>query len=304
MKDTLNALITLSDEYCEIESEFVKRMRSKECDHFERYKEICKKMLVIDLKDKFSNVYKLSKGNDDNFLLLLRKGVYPCNYMDSWERFNETKIPTRKDFYNKITQQDISEEDYNHAVNVWNTFNIKNLGEYHDLYVQVDTLQLSDIVENFRKMCTRIYQLDPAYFISTPSLAWQACLKKTNVKLELLTDVEMLLMIKNGIPGGICQSIHRHATANNKYMKNPNENVESSYLQNFDANNLYGWAMSKKLSIGEFEWDNPKNYTEDNNIKNYDENSDYGAFLESDVEYLVLTKIKHEDIAFLAEGKK
>ena len=125
-------------------------------------------------------------------------------------------------------------------------------------------------------MCTRIYQLDPAFYISAPSLAWQACLKKANVKLELLTDVDMLLMIENGIPGGICQSIHRHATANNKYMKNFIENVESSYLQNFDANNLYGSAMSKTLSIGEFEWDNPKSYTEDN-IKNYDENSDYGA---------------------------
>ena len=125
-------------------------------------------------------------------------------------------------------------------------------------------------------MCTRIYQLDPAYYISAPSLAWQACLKKANVKLELLTDVDMLLMIENGIPGGICQSIHRHATASNKYMKNFIENVESSYLQNFDANNLYGSAMSKELSVGEFEWDNPKSYTEDN-IKNYDENSDYGA---------------------------
>ena len=110
-----------------------------------------------------------------------------------------------KDFYNTLNQTDITKEDYEHAQKVWNTFNIKNLGEYHDLYVQSDTLLLADIFENFRETCQRIYKLDPTHFLSAPGLAWQACLKITKVKLELLTDANMLLMVEEGIRGGICQ---------------------------------------------------------------------------------------------------
>ena len=118
---------------------------------------------------------------------------------------------------------------------------LKNLGEYHDLYVQRDTLLLADVFENFRDMRLKVYELDPAHFLSLPGLAWQACLKKNNnIKLELLTDYDMLLMVEEGIRGGICHSIHRHAKANNKYMKNYDKNEESSYIQYLDANNLYG----------------------------------------------------------------
>ena len=131
-------------------------------------------------------------------------------------------------------------------------FEIKNLGEYCNLYVQNDTLLLSDIFENFRNMCLSIYELDPVYFLSAPGLAWQACLKKTGVKLELLTDYDMILMIEKGIRGGIFQSTYRHAKANNRYMKNYNENTESSYTEYLDANNLYGWAMSQKLPVKDF----------------------------------------------------
>ena len=108
--------------------------------------------------------------------------------------------------------------------------------------------------ENFRDMCLKEYELDPAHILSLPGLAWQACLKKTNMKLELLTDYDMLLMVEEGIKGGICHSIHRYAKANNKYMKNNNNNEESSYIQYLDANNLYGWAMSKKLPVIGFKW--------------------------------------------------
>ena len=135
-----------------------------------------------------------------------------------------------KDFHNTLNQTDITKEDYEHAQKVWNTFNIKNLGEYHDLYVQSDTLLLADIFENFRETCQRIYKLDPTHFLSAPGLAWQVCLKMIKVKLELLTDVNMLLMVEEGIRGGICQAIHHYETANNKYMKNYNKNVVSSII--------------------------------------------------------------------------
>ena len=112
------------------------------------------------------------------------------------------------------------------------------------MHVQSDTLLLAGVFENFRNMCIKVYELDPAHFLSAPGLAWQSCLKKTEVKLELLTDVDMLLMVEKGIRGGICHAIYRCAKANNKYVKNYNKDKEESFFQYLDANNLYGWAMS------------------------------------------------------------
>ena len=120
------------------------------------------------------------------------------------------------------------------------------------MYVQTDTLLLADVFENFRNKCIEIYELDPAHFLSAPGLAWQAASKKTGVKLELLIDYDMLLMIEKGLRGGMCQSIHRYVKANNKYMKNYDKNIESSYLMYLDANNLYQWAMSQKLPVNVF----------------------------------------------------
>ena len=151
-------------------------------------------------------------------MLLLRKGVYPYEDMDDWDRFNEEKLPNKSDFYSSLNMEDISEIDYRHALKVFNKFNIKNLGEYHDLYVQSDTISLADVFESFRNVCLNTYELDPAYFLSLPGLAWQACLKKTGVKLELISDIDMVLMIEKGVKEGICQSIFRNAKANNKYM--------------------------------------------------------------------------------------
>ena len=143
-----------------------------------------------------------------NFFLLLRKGVYPYEYIDSWEKFNGTTLLPKEAFYSKLNLEDITDKDYIHVQKVWDVFEIKNLGEYHDLYVQSDTLLLSDVFENFRNMCLKIYELDPVYFVSAPGLAWQACLKKTGVKLELLTDYDMILMIEKGIRGGIFQATY------------------------------------------------------------------------------------------------
>ena len=111
---------------------------------------------------------------------------------------------------------DITDADSMHAKRICKDFEIKNLYEHHDLYLKSDTLLLADVFENFRKMCLKIYHLDPVKFLSAPGLAWQAALKKTEVKLELLTDIDMLLMVENGIRGGICHATHRHAKANNK----------------------------------------------------------------------------------------
>ena len=174
------------------------------------------------------------------------------------------------------------------------------LGNYHDLYVQSDTLLLADVFNNFRDMCIKKYELDPTHFLSLPVLAWQACLKKTNIELELLTDYDMLLIVEEGIRGGICLSIHRHAKANNKYMKNYNNNEESSYIQYLDVNNLYGWAISKKLPVNGFKWfDNDK--INEEFIKNYNENDKKGYILEVDVKYPKELHDLLSDLPFLPE---
>ena len=147
-----------------------------------------------------------------------------------------------------------------------------------------------------------MYELDPAPFLSLPGLAWQACFKKSNIKLELLTDYDMLLMVEERIRGGICHSIHRHARANNKYMENYDENKESSYIQYLDANNLYGWAMSQKLPVNDFKWVN--NEINEEFIKNYNENSDKGYILEVYIKYPRKLHDLHSDLTFLRKRMK
>ena len=158
---------------------------------------------INELIEKFPSIYQFCNGNLNKFVLLLRKGVYPYECMDSWEKFDETTLPPKEAFYSNLNLEDISDEDYANAQKVWDVFEVKKLGEYHDLYVQSDILLLADVHENFRNMCLDIYELDPVYLVSAPGLAWQACLKKT-AKLELLTDYDKILMIEKGIRVGIC----------------------------------------------------------------------------------------------------
>ena len=138
-----------------------------------RYKE-CKeewKRQINELIEEFPGTYKFCNGNLNKSVLLLRKGVYPYEYMDSWKKFDETALPAKEAFYRNLNLEDVSDEDYAHAQKVWDVFKINNLGDYHDLYVQSDTLLLEDVYENFRNMCLEKYELDPTYFVSAPGLA-------------------------------------------------------------------------------------------------------------------------------------
>ena len=258
------------------------------------------KQPINPLKDKFPSIYQLAKGNMDTFIFLLKKGVYPYEYMDSWKKCDETELPSIDKFYSNLNLEDIDKDDYKHAQKVWSTFNIKNLGEYHDLYVQSDTTKLADSFEQFRTVCLKENESDPAYFCTTPGLAMEAWLKKTGVKLELLTDIDMVLMFEKGLRGGISQAIHRYATANNKCMPNYHSQRLSSYLMYLDANNLYGCAMSKKLPLNGFLWSKKLNKYTSDFIKIYDENSSLGYLLVVDINYPKYLHKLHSDLPFLA----
>ena len=203
-------------------------------------------------KDGFKNILKYY--SEEQAEILKQKGFYPYEYMDKVEKFNDPTPPPRKAFYSKLSGRGITKTDYKHVWNVWNTFNMKTLKEYHELYNITDVLLLADVFENFRDLCLKIYGLDPVYYFTAPGLAWDACLKMTDIQLELINDINILLMFEKGIRGGISIISNRYGEANNKYMKGYNKNKASKYLMYLDANNLYGCAMSEKLPTHGFKW--------------------------------------------------
>ena len=206
-------------------------------------------------REYFNRGSQVTRPNLNNqFQLMTKKGVYPYDYMDSFSKFNDTQLPKREDFYSLLTDENISEDDYRHAEDVWKTFHLKNMGEYHDLYLKSDILILADVFENFRKTCLTYYELDPLHYVTSPGLAWDAMLKMTKINLDLITDIDMQLFIEKGMRGGISYIAHRYAEANNKYMKNYDPLKVLSYIMYLDPNNLYGWAMSQPLPYRNFKW--------------------------------------------------
>ena len=192
----------------------------------------------------------------------------------------------------------ISEEDYQHAQRVWKESGIRDLGDYHDLYLRTDVVLLANVFEAFRDTCLRHYTLDPAHFYTSPGLAWHTCLKHTGIRLELLTDPDMLLMFERGIRGGITQAVRKYASANNKYMGDRfDPKSESNYLQYLDANNLYGWAMSQPLPTGGFKWVDVNH----NEISELATRTDKGYLLEVHVSYPKELRNQHNDLPFMCE---
>ena len=216
--------------------------------------------------------------------LLTKKGSYPYDYMNSFERFEETQLPPQAAFYSKLKEQELSDEDYEHAMAIWSSFGLRSMGQYHDLYLKTDVVLLSDVFENFRSTCLSNYELDPAHYFTAPGLSWDACLKKSGVKLELLTDPDMHMMFEKGIRGGISTITHRHAKANNKYLSSYDPAKESSYIIYLDANNLYGFSMTQYLPTGGFRWLDEEEVN-DLDVDNIPEDGSKGYILEVDLEY-------------------
>ena len=205
-------------------------------------------------KDSFKNITEFYEGNE--LKLLLRKGVFPYDWFDNFGKLSSTSLPPKEAFHSILNDSGISEEDYIHAQNVWETFNMKTMRDYHDLYLKSDVLLLSDVFENFRDVCLDNYHLDPIFYYTAPGLAWDACLKITKVELELLHDYEMLMMVEKGIRGGVSMISTRYGKANNPYMKDYDPDQPNKFISYLDANNLYGWAMCKPLPTKGFRWMN------------------------------------------------
>ena len=260
-----------------------------------------------------SGLDKVVKGTDDFPImeklipeenkrqLLLKKQIYPYEYMDSFERFHEQQLPEKEKFYSSLSGSGITDEEYAHAKKVWETFGCQNLGDYHNLYVYTDTVLLADVFENFRKVCQEKYGLDPAHYYSAPGLSWDALLKKTGVELELLTDLDMHLFIERGMRGGISMASKRYAKANNPRVEGYDPAQPTNYITYLDANNLYGWAMSRPLPKKNFHW--KRVMPTEEQIMKMRPNSKKGWILEVDLEYPAHLHDWHNDYPLAPEKK-
>ena len=233
-------------------------------------------------KDDLIYTSKTFKGR--RLDLISHKGVYPYDFMDSFEKFNQTEPPNKDQFYSILNDQHITDDEYDHANKVWNTFMIKTMGEYHDLYLVSDVLLLTNVFENFRKTCMQYYKLYPCHYFTSPGLSWDAMLKMTNIKLELMTDIDMFQFIENGMRGGVSYIANQYGNANNKYMKKYDEKALSKYIMYLDANNLYGWAMSQYLPTGNFKWMTDKEISKID-LGKYKADGKKGLIPEVDLEY-------------------
>ena len=258
--------------------------------------------LVDDLRNKGLNNFKhlISEYPDPEIRRnLFKKGLYPYNYVSSFERFNEP-IPPLKDFQNDITDTTPSVESYNELKETCCQLNISTIGELHDHYVKLDTILLADVIANYRSMALNEYKLDPLHYGTAPSFSYDAMLKYTKAKPELLHDPDMYLFMERGIRGGISVVSHRLATANNKYLKDYDETKPKTSLFYTDCCNLYGYAMSQPLPYSDFRWLTEEEI--DNlDVENYDAEKDEGMILEVDLHYPQHLHDSHSDYPLAPE---
>ena len=259
--------------------------------------------LADNLKKSGTEKFKrLKKEFPEHFHLLLDKGVYFYDYAKSYSVFSETELPPKEAFYSSLKEQGISDAEYDRAKHVYKETGCETLLDYMLLYVKQDAIILCDIFENFRNLCMEYYGLDCSHYMSLPGFSWDAMLKKTGVKLELITDVDMYTFIEENLRGGVTTVNHRHYKANNKYLDDYNPFLPSTFIQYIDANNLYGASMSMKLPTGNFRWLSKQDISEFN-VPSTDSEGDTCFILEVDLEYPASLHDYHNDYPLAVERK-
>ncbi|XP_072931917.1 uncharacterized protein [Epargyreus clarus] len=252
--------------------------------------------LAKNLSDEQFHDLKRNFPCNDDFTKLRRKGIYPYEFMTSYDSLKLKSLPTQSEFYSSLTDSNVSDDDYNRANEIWKHFRCQNMLDYSNLYLKTDVLLLTDVFENFRELCIKTYGLDPAHYYTAPGLSWDAMLKYTKIELDLLMDYEQIAFFKAGIRGGVSQCSNRYAKANNQFMEDYDKNEPQSYLIYLDANNLYGWAMSQYLPTGDFEWVNPETNF------NVSDTSNIGYVLEVDLKYPDDLHDLHSDLPLCPEN--
>ena len=239
----------------------------------------------------------------DLFQTLTKKGFFPYNYLNSFEKFNEPFPPHGPLWYNTLTKAiEITKEQHNFALELYNAFNCKKLGDYHDIYLRTDLFLLGDIFQKFREVCMQVYKLDPAHFYSAPNLSWDAMLITTGVKLELLQDIDQLLFFEKGIRGGINGlGALRHFEANNKYLENFNSKEQSTFGAFFDVTSLYAGTMQKEMPVGGYQWCTEVSLAQ---ILATPSDSNFGYFVEVDLAYPPAIHDIHNDLPLAPENMK
>lgn len=235
------------------------------------------------------------------FNLIKQKGVFPYSYVNDIEKLNESSLPSHNDFYDVLRSENVSEDDYKRAVEVWNLFECKTLGDYSDLYLKSDVLILSDVFEAFRFLCLDKYKLDAAHFITSPQLSFSAMLRLTKTKFQLLSDIDMLHFFRKSIKGGVASCITRQSIANNPFLDTYDASKANSYILYVDATNLYGYSMQQHLPVGGFTWLN-ENEINDLDINNISDTSDIGYVLEVDLVYPTELHNLHNELPFCPEN--
>ncbi|XP_026285709.2 uncharacterized protein LOC113211531 [Frankliniella occidentalis] len=257
--------------------------------------------LVADLAPEEMHSLKAIFPNENERNLVTRKGVYPYSYFDCFEKFEETCLPPIECFKNDLTGENIKPEDYQHAVNVFQTFKLSSLREFHDLYLLTDVLLLSDCMENFRKIAMEHYKLDPVHYFTTPGLAFSASLLYTKQRLELIDDIEIHLMFERGMRGGVASINHRYVKSNNPYIPETYcADEPHSYIMYYDANSLYSTALCEKLPIGGFRFLTDREIDEFD-VTKINPESDIGYLFEVDLEYPTELHDKHNDYPLAPE---
>ena len=261
------------------------------------------------LNQCFPNTYRYFKENckgvqDKGFEMLTRKLVFPYDYMDDWSKMEETRLPPKEKFYSSLSGKHITDEEYSFAQTIWSTFKLKNLGELHDLYMATDVALLADVFESFRNSTLENYGLDPAHFYTAPGLSWEAALKQTKIRLELITDIDMYMFIDQGMMGGVSMIGKQYSRANHpKLNEQWDPKKKQKYIFMVDCTNQYGWSMMQYLPVDGFKWVDHQLSTQEwvEFINNQNDEQEKGYFFEVDLNYPEQLHILHDQYPLAPE---